>query len=86
MQRCQRRANLTRASAADPSDIMYRPPGKVAARLEAAIKGVHKLVNNADPTGMYLVFGDGSTPLISVAQMVRRNTSEQGTCDAAGAE
>jgi hypothetical protein len=53
--------------------------------LEAAIRGVHKLVNNADPTGMYLVFGDGSTPLISVAQMVRRDSSEQGTCDAAGA-
>jgi len=76
----------TSPSFGDPSDIMYRPPGKVAARLEAAIKGVHKLVNNADPTGMYLVFGDGSTPLISVAQMVRRNTSEQGTCDATGAE
>ena len=60
---------------------MYRPPGKVAGRLEAAIKGVHKLVNNANPEGMYLVFGDGSTPLITVAQMVRRNASKEGTCE-----
>jgi len=33
------------------------------------IKQVHKLVNNENTDDKFLVFGDGATPLISVAQV-----------------
>ena len=61
-------------------------PRPVWDRLEKAVRAVHKLVNNVDAEGKFLVFADGATPLISVAQMVARDRAleGQGTCQAAG--
>jgi len=64
--------------------LAYRPL-RVWQRLEAAVRAVHRLAGNADTEGKYLVFGDGATPLITVAQMAERGEETQGTCVASGA-
>jgi hypothetical protein len=55
-------------------------PVKVDERLKNAIIRIHKHVNNSATDGMHLVFSSGSTSLISIAAMARRDKSLAGTC------